>query len=158
MVAPSLHAAALAVAGNSVFPTKELSALPSNLPKSARILKNAEYRKVYDNGVRLTCPFFAVFCLRRDAAQLTQQVQQEPEADAPTQMLESRFGFTTPRALGKAVIRNRIKRRMKEAIRLRREQLNPGWDIVFNPRRSAQTAPFPTLLVEVERIFRKCNG
>jgi ribonuclease P protein component len=157
MAAPSLHAAALAVAGNSQFPTKELSALPSNLPKSARILKNAEYRKVYDNGVRLTCPFFAVFCLRRDAAQPIQK-EPGPDADAPSQSLESRFGFTTPRALGKAVIRNRIKRRMKEAIRLRREQLNPGWDIVFNPRRSAQTAPFPTLLVEVERIFRKCNG
>ena len=125
---------------------KELSALPTKFPKSVRILKNAEYRKVYDGGVRMTCPYFAAFLLRRIV---------NPGTETP---LESRFGFTTPKALGKAVVRNRIKRRMREAVRLRREQLKPEWDIVFNPRRTVMDAPFPNLLSEVEKLFRKCNA
>jgi ribonuclease P protein component len=76
----------------------------------------------------------------------------EPDAAGP------RIGFTTPRALGKAVVRNRIKRRVREAVRLRLDQLNPQWSIVINPRRKALEAPFPELEREVERLFRQCNG
>lgn len=69
-----------------------------------------------------------------------------------------RIGFTTPRALGGAVVRNRIKRRVREAVRLRLDQLNPQWSIVINPRRKVLDAPFPELEREVERLFRQCNG
>jgi len=69
-----------------------------------------------------------------------------------------RIGFTTPRALGKAVVRNRIRRRVREAVRLHLEQLSPEWSIVFNPRRKAMEATFPDLEREVERLFQRCNG
>ena len=85
-------------------------------------------------------PFFAAFCVR------------EPNADGP------RIGFTTPRALGKAVARNRIKRRMREAVRSQLDRLNPQWSIVINPRRKAMEAPWPDLAREVERLFQRCNG
>ena len=45
------------------------------------------------------------------------------------------MGFTTPRALGKAVVRNRIRRRVREAARLELAQLSPEWCIVFPGRR-----------------------
>lgn len=70
----------------------------------------------------------------------------------------ARIGFTLPRAVGKSVVRNRIKRRLREAVRLRLEQLNPQWDIVLNPRRRAQNAPFAELLKEVEKLFQWCNA
>lgn len=76
----------------------------------------------------------------------------EPEA------IGARIGLTVPRAIGTAVVRNRIKRRMREAIRLQIEQLSPQWSIVINPRRSVTKAPFPQLQREVERLFRRCNG
>jgi len=103
-------------------------------------LRSTDFRKVYDRGSRFSCPFFAAFCAR------------EPEAAGP------RIGFTTPRALGTAVVRNRIKRRMREAVRLHLAQLSPEWSIVFNPRRKATEAPFPDLEREVVRLFARCNG
>ncbi len=83
---------------------------------------------------------FAAFCVR------------EPEPVGP------RIGFTVPRAIGNAVVRNRIKRRLREAVRSQLDQLSPQWSIVINPRRKAFDAPLPELRREVERLFLRCNG
>ena len=63
-----------------------------------------------------------------------------------------------PRSLGSAVVRNRIKRRVREAVRLRLDCLNPQWSIVINPRRKAFDAPLAELEREVERLLVRCNG
>jgi len=76
----------------------------------------------------------------------------ETEPDGP------QIGFTTPRALGKAVERNRIKRRVREAVRLELDRLNPQWSIVINPRRKALHASMEELRAEVERLFLRCGG
>jgi ribonuclease P protein component len=60
--------------------------------------------------------------------------------------------------VGKAVVRNRIRRRLREVIRLRLDRLNPQWSIVFNPRRKAFDAPISELEREVEKLFLRCNG
>jgi ribonuclease P protein component len=76
----------------------------------------------------------------------------EAEADGP------HIGFTVPRAIGKAVVRNRIRRRVREAVRFHLDRLNPQWSIVINPRRKAFDAPIAELRREVERLFLRCNG
>ena len=76
----------------------------------------------------------------------------EPEALAP------RIGFTVPRALGNAVARNRIKRRLREAVRSSLDRLNSQWSIVINPRSKALDAPMADLRREIERLFLRCNG
>jgi ribonuclease P protein component len=68
------------------------------------------------------------------------------------------IGFTCPRALGKAVVRNRIKRRVREAVRLHLDQLSPLWSIVINPRRKALDAPVAELHREIVRLFQRCSG
>jgi ribonuclease P protein component len=76
----------------------------------------------------------------------------EPHSDGP------HIGFTTPRALGKAVVRNRIKRRVREAVRLHLDQLSPQWSIVINPRRKAFDATVADLHREIQRLFLRCSG
>ncbi len=56
------------------------------------------------------------------------------------------------------MIRNRIKRRLREAVRLRLAALPPGWDVVFNPRRTVLDADFERLGAEVGRLFRTIGG
>ncbi|MGA2434969.1 MAG: ribonuclease P protein component [Bryobacteraceae bacterium] len=111
-----------------------------SFPKSARILRRPDFREVYDRGFRVSGPFFAAFCLLR------------PEAQTP------RIGFTTPRALGKAVVRNRLKRRIRETVRCHLSELEPQWDIVINPRRAALAAKPEDLVREVRRLFGRCKA
>ena len=51
------------------------------------------------------------------------------------------------------MVRNRIKRRLREAVRVALPSLEPGWEIVFNPRRAVQGAEFSRLTSEVERLW-----
>jgi ribonuclease P protein component len=69
-----------------------------------------------------------------------------------------RIGFTAPKALGNSVARNRLKRRFREAVRLRLDGLEPQWDVVINPRRAGMAAPFEALTREVERLFLRCKA
>ena len=66
------------------------------------------------------------------------------------------MGFTVPRAFGKAVSRNRIKRRLREALRVRFPEIEPQWDIVINPRRAALAANPEELRKEVDRLVTQC--
>ena len=110
-------------------------------PRTARILRSADFRTVYDNGTRVSSPMFAAFCLERTS---------DPEGGA-------RLGLTVPRALGGAVIRNRIKRRLREAFRQHRSEFGPGWDVVLNPRRAALTAPFSEIERALRKVIEKCG-
>ena len=155
MAAPCWPAAGSAAAGSSPSATNESCAAPklslnnpqkpegsSNsraFPKSSRILKSRDFRKVYDEGTRMTSPSFAAFCLRTSAE------------------IGPHFGFTTPRAIGKAVVRNRVRRRMREAVRLEQNLFAPGWSIVFNPRRSLADVAFESLRKEVAKVAARCK-
>jgi ribonuclease P protein component len=114
-----------------------------DFPKSAHILRSADFRLIYDHGFRVSGPLFAAFCRAR-------------EGDAID--LGARLGLTVPRAVGKSVIRNRIKRRLREVFRLHRAKIAPKWDIVLNPRRAALEAEFAHIERELARVIEKCNS
>ena len=84
---------------------------------------------------------FAAFCLARpDPARST-----------------ARLGLTVPRAIGGAVVRNRIKRRIREAFRLHRAEIGSQWDIVVNPRRAALSASFADIQRALRKVIEKCG-
>ena len=55
----------------------------------------------------------------------------------------SRFGFVVSKRIGNAVVRNRVRRRLREAVR--NHVVNPGWDVVFIARRGIERATFQQL-------------
>ena len=116
------------------------SAASSKFPKSKRLLKHADFQRVYQCGRRQFTGNMTVFFLRR-----------QNEAALPS---APRVGFTVGKVLGGAVDRNRIKRRMREAVRMSSSACEGSVDIVFNPRKSVLTMPFAELVSEVARGLR----
>src|SRR5215469_3780471 len=104
-------------------------------PRSGRLLRHADFERVYKQGRRHFSAHMTVFYLRR------------------TEGNGLRVGFTVGRALGGAIERNRMKRRLRESVRLTRPTVEPAADVVINPKKSLQTADFSSLLAEVRRAF-----
>jgi ribonuclease P protein component len=103
-------------------------------PRAARLLRHSDFDRVYKQGRRHFSPHMTVFFLR------------QAESGA-------RVGFTVGRVLGGAVQRNRIKRRLREAVRLRRAMLKAPVDVVINPKKSVLTVEFSVVVDEVSRAF-----
>jgi ribonuclease P protein component len=55
------------------------------------------------------------------------------------------------------VTRNRLKRRMREAVRSELDLLAENWSVIFNPRRAVLVASFDDLRREVGRLFTRCK-
>jgi len=111
-------------------------------PRSGRLLRHADFERVYKLGRRHFSPSMTLFYLAR------------PSGDAaPPAGSGLRVGFTVGRALGGAVERNRIKRRMREAVRLSRPSVRLNADVVINPKKVVLRAEFETILNEVRQAF-----
>lgn len=122
----------------------------SSFPKTAHLLKHSDFQKVYEQGRRHFSGNMTVFFLRREAA------ASAAAANAPEES-GVRIGFTVSRALGKAVDRNRMRRRTREAVRHHLSMLdgmNEAVDVVINPKKSLLTADFAGISAEIERAFR----
>lgn len=63
----------------------------------------------------------------------------------PNRTEKNRIGITASKKLGKAVVRNRVRRRLREVYRLNEEKFQPGWDIVVVARSRCITAGFDKL-------------
>ncbi len=107
-------------------------------PKSKRLLRHDDFQRVYQTGRRQFTGNMTVFFLRRSAV----------TADAGPSL---RVGFTVGRVLGDAVERNRIKRRMRAAVRGSWPEQEAPVDVVFNPRKSVLSLPFADVAQEVSR-------
>ncbi len=106
----------------------------ARFPHRRHLLRRVDFDRVYRQGQRHFSGHMTFFYVRSEAG-------------------FARVGFTVGRALGGAVARNRIRRRLREAVRLRLAQLAAPVDVVINPRKSVLQADFAELLREVEHAF-----
>ena len=70
---------------------------------------------------------------------------------------ENRVGITVSKKLGKAHVRNRTRRRIREVYRLNEEKFCPGWDIVVVARSKAVDAAFPQLTKSYLTLAKKAG-
>ena len=72
---------------------------------------------------------------------------------APNHLERTRFGFSTGRRLGGAVVRNRVRRRLREALRASESRIRPGWDVLIVARPASAAAPYSALVAALERVL-----
>lgn len=77
--------------------------------------KNSDFRRLYAKGKSAVNPYMVVYCRRNKGG-------------------VNRLGYTVSAKLGHAVVRNRIRRRLREIYRLNSPRLKTGWDIVIVAR------------------------
>jgi ribonuclease P protein component len=112
-------------------------------PRGARLLRHADFERVYKQGKRHFSSSMTFFFLDRRAA----GSNKVPSTSG------MRIGFTVGRTLGGAVQRNRMKRRLREAVRLTRPVPGLSADVVINPKKVLLTMSFDTVLNEVSQAF-----
>jgi ribonuclease P protein component len=103
--------------------------------KVGKLVRKAEFDAVYRAGKRRSSSHFTVFFRGNELPQ-------------------SRFGFSIKKALGGAVVRNRIRRRLREMVRGHRLEIPAGWDIVIHPKSSVARAEFAALTADLLRLLK----
>src|SRR6202049_4911553 len=102
---------------------------------SMRLLRHGDVERVYKKGRRHFAAHMTVFYLLREQGE------------------GLRVGFTVGRVLGGAVERNRMKRRLRESVRLRWPDVRIPVDVVVNPKKSVLKLEFAELENEIARAF-----
>jgi ribonuclease P protein component len=150
-----MMAAALASPPDFAMPPKKAA----RFPRTARLLRHADFERVYKLGRRHFSASMTVFYWPRPDSQNNAETELEETKPKPKKMAAPsapqglRVGFTVGRVLGGAVQRNRMKRRLREAVRMSRPLGAIAVDVVINPKKSLLTVDFSLVLNEVSRAF-----
>src|SRR5580658_1974366 len=113
----------------------------------ARLQKHADYQRTYAGSRK-----------RQSASMSWFLARQSPPYTGAALPAGPRVGLTAGKVLGKAHERNRIKRRMREALRRHVDVLPEGFDLILHPRRTVLTLEFGKLEAEVVRILHQAKA
>ena len=103
-----------------------------------RLKRRTDFRALTEAGVRAPAKAFVLQALRRE------------------EQASIRVGFTVSRQVGNSVERNRVRRRLREMVRLKpKEAFTPGYDYVLIGRRTALTCPFGDMTKELDGALRR---
>jgi ribonuclease P protein component len=100
------------------------------------ITKPKEYALVYDKGKSWACDLLVMKAL-------------------PNELTLSRYGISVSKRVGNAVIRNRIKRLLREILRI--APVRPGWDTIFIARPKAASTDYTSLKQAVEGLLSRAH-
>ena len=98
--------------------------------------KNSDFQRLYARGKSAVNPYLVVYCRKNREGR-------------------TRFGYTVSSKLGHAVVRNRVRRRLREIVRLNRARLVPGYDVVVVARSRAVDCEYRRLEEAFLRALKK---
>ena len=113
-----------------------------------RLRKHSDYQRVYGASKKQFSRQMSYFFSVRPVAGSDGRPLRGVSSEIP------RVGLTVGKVMGKAHDRNRIKRRMREAVRYQAALLPRSVDVILHPRRTVLDLPFPALQREVGDVFR----
>ncbi|NLM73474.1 MAG: ribonuclease P protein component [Clostridiaceae bacterium] len=108
------------------------------MSKWSVLKKNKEFHRVYSKGKYSASAFLVVYAL-------------------PNHLGTVRTGITTSKKIGNAVLRNRMRRLIRENIRMIKDQIKSGQDIVVVARKSDPAASFDSIGKELRYLFHKLD-
>jgi len=130
------------------FATSSASPGKAKAATAFRLRKHADYQRVYKASRKQFAKQMSYFFMLRTGLGADGTPLRDADANTP------RVGLTVGKVMGKAVDRNRIKRRMREAVRRNLATLNAPVDVILHPRRSVIDLDFAVLDREVASVFR----
>jgi ribonuclease P protein component len=130
------------------IPPNQLQSLPAGAVRltDARLRKHADYQRAYAAGRKRQSSSMSWFLAQQSAEGL---IALPPGP---------RVGLTAGKVLGRAHDRNRIKRRMREALRRHVDLLPQGCDLILHPRRIVLNLEFAKLEAEIVRILQQAKA
>lgn len=116
-----------------------VESFPSCMKKAYRLKSRLDFQSVYTKG--------------RSTANRAAVLYALPQKPPGT----SRIGFAAGKKLGNAVVRNRVKRRIKEAVRLLWSRVKPGFYLIIIARQASKDMIFSQLQARVEELFERAG-
>jgi ribonuclease P protein component len=104
--------------------------------KAGRLRKNSEFKYVYTRGKVFANNLLVMYVV-------------------PNKSEFNKAGFSVSKKVGKSVVRNKVKRRIRECYRLKRDLLKKGYNIVFVSRVKAADATYSEIEKAMLSLFRK---
>ncbi len=106
--------------------------------RATRLKREADFNRVRERGRNYSNRYIALYALRNE-------------------LERSRVGIAAGKKLGKAHVRVRVKRLLREAIRLRYVRIQPGWDLLLVARAACVDQKLATVAPAVEEILRRAS-
>jgi ribonuclease P protein component len=101
-----------------------------------KLSKTSEFNKVFSEGRRIEGKNLIIFILKNDYD-------------------FNRLGITVKKETGKAVVRNKVKRRLREASRLLNKKLLPGYDIIVLAKNNIRKSNYFEICYDLENLLNK---
>lgn len=102
------------------------------------VKENYEFRRIYRKGKSVVAPSMVLYCQKNRQGR-------------------TRLGVTVSTKLGKAVVRNHVRRRFREIWRLNKKDMEPGWDIILVARVRAVDTSYQKLDKTYRRLLREAG-
>lgn len=108
------------------------------LNRQYRLTRNRDFQEVYSRGRSYVGSYLVLYVKRNE-------------------LNHTRFGFSVSKKIGKAVVRNQIKRKLREACRVNLARFAQGYDLIFVARKKIKGISYHLVEKEIEKLCLKAG-